>query len=112
MLRSPYPRPVSVRRILMTVDAVGGVWRYAIDATLGLKAHGVDTMLLGLGPRPSQAQQQEAEGAGIDLDWSDEPLDWMAQGLEDLRPLPAAIERAAARHRADLLHLNSPTQAI
>ncbi|MER8608904.1 glycosyltransferase family 1 protein, partial [Mesorhizobium sp. M1233] len=37
MLRTLSPRP---RRILMTVDAVGGVWRYALDLARQLVAGG------------------------------------------------------------------------
>lgn len=111
MLRPPQRRPVTVRRILMTVDAVGGVWRYAVDAARGLQAHGVETVLLGLGPRPSEGQVQEADQAGIRLDWLDAPLDWMASGPEDVQSVPAAIEDAAKRHGVDLLHLNLPSQA-
>ena len=41
-----------VQRVLMTVDAVGGVWRYALSAARGLAAHGIAVRLLGMGPPP------------------------------------------------------------
>src|SRR3546814_7857870 len=99
-------------RILLTVDAVGGVWRYAVDAARGLAASGVGSVLVGLGPRPSSAQEREvADLEGVDLDWLDAPLDWMATSADELRRVPALLHAAAERHGADLLHLNLPSQA-
>ena len=62
-------------RILMTLDAVGGVWRYAMDLAAELRAAGVSTVFLGFGPGPSERQRHEAEATGV-LDWADaEPGD-------------------------------------
>ena len=40
-------------RLLMTTDAVGGVWRYALDLCRTLSLEGVTPILVGLGPKPS-----------------------------------------------------------
>ena len=58
MLRSLIGRPT---RVLMTVDAVGGVWRYALDLAGALAAQGCAIFLAGLGPEPSAGQRREAE---------------------------------------------------
>ena len=97
-------------RVLMTLDAVGGVWRYAMDLARGLRAEGVETVFLGFGPSPSPALRAEAEAVGA-LDWEDAPLDWLAEGPEALARVPDLVARAARRHGADLLHLNLPSQA-
>lgn len=98
------------RCILMTLDAVGGVWRYAIDLCKALGA--IDFVLVGLGPAPSQGQQLEvARLPNAQLIWLDEPLDWMAAREEELEPLAGRLAHLAARHKADLLHLNLPSQA-
>src|SRR3546814_19327155 len=98
-------------RILLTVDAVGGVWRYAVDAARGLAASGVGSVLVGLGPRPSSAQAREvADLEGVDLDWLDAPPDWMATSADELRRVPALLHGAAARTRADLRPLTLPPQ--
>ena len=47
-------------RVLLTLDAVGGVWRYALDLAAGLRAGGVETCFLGFGPMPTSAQGREA----------------------------------------------------
>lgn len=94
-------------RILMTLDAAGGVWRYAMDLARALR---VQVVFLGFGPPPAPHQRAEAESLGV-LDWTGLPLDWMVAEAAALAEVPQAVAEAAARHRADLIHLNLPTQA-
>ena len=44
-------------RVLLTADAVGGVWSYALDLACGLGVHGVETILALTGPAPSADQR-------------------------------------------------------
>jgi len=69
-------------RVLMTADAVGGVWQYALDLAGGLRAHGVETTLAVLGPVPSADQQRRAEASGVKLVQTGLPLDWTAETPE------------------------------
>jgi len=94
----------------MTLDAVGGVWRYAMDLARALRPQGVDVVFLGFGPLPSDRQRAEAEALGL-LDWAEAPLDWLVQDASELARVPELIDLAAERHGADLLQLNLPTQA-
>lgn len=96
--------------VLMTLDAVGGVWRYAMDLAAGLAEDGVRVVFAGFGPEPSRAQRRQAQQIGT-LEWCDAPLDWLARGPEDLKAVPGLIAAVARRHRVDLLHLNAPSQA-
>ena len=48
------------RRLLMTADAVGGVWQYAIELARGLVRDGWAVDLASLGPAASRAQRLEA----------------------------------------------------
>lgn len=98
-------------RVLMTVDAVGGVWRYALDLASGLTARGVQVVLAGLGPKPSAEQLAEARAIGP-LEWGDAPLDWMAAAPADLAGVAPWLDGLAAKHHIQLLHLNLPTQAV
>ena len=50
------------RRILMTTDAVGGVWTYALELARALEPHGVEIALACMGPRPTPAQRREVAG--------------------------------------------------
>jgi len=99
------------RRVLMTVDAVGGVWRYAVDLARGLNDAGIACLLVGSGPRPAAAA---FEGLGLpdtEWVWTGAPLDWMTEDEAALDCVPAVLEALARDHRCDLLHLNLPSQA-
>ena len=98
-------------RILMTLDAVGGVWRYAIDAARGLAAEGLQTILVGFGPRPSEVQVQEITRLGMPWIWRDEQLDWLAQSPQEIAGIPGVLHDLVRQFDADVLHLNLPSQA-
>ena len=98
-------------KVLMTLDAVGGVWQHALDLAAGLGSRGVSVVLAGLGPEPDAAQRAQAQRLGP-VEWGAAPLDWLAGGPEDLRPVAPWLDGLAARHGVDLLHLNLPTQAV
>lgn len=97
-------------RILMTLDAVGGVWRYALDLARGLKTQGCSVVLAGLGPAPSPSQRRECETIGKVV-WCRTPPDWMTRSEEELDGFPAELEALVADHGVDLVHLNCPSQA-
>lgn len=97
-------------RILMTLDAIGGVWRYAMDLGTALAGRGHIVVFAGLGPHPSAAQRAEALRIG-QLEWGIAPLDWMAEGPEATDDVGPWIEAMIRRHQPDLLHLNLPSQA-
>ncbi|TDK34608.1 glycosyltransferase [Rhizobium deserti] len=95
----------------MTIDAVGGVWRYAMDLAAGLREQGIVVVFAGLGPKPSAAQHQEAEALGR-LCWLDDAaLDWMVEEESALANVGALLADMAAQENVDLLHLNLPSQA-
>ena len=98
------------RRVLMTLDAVGGVWRYAMELGSALKAAGLELCFVGFGPEPSVVARGEAEAIGT-LDWLPMPLDWTAGREDDLDAVPEALAALARAHAPDLVHLNLPSQA-
>ncbi|MDR9775990.1 glycosyltransferase family 4 protein [Rhizobium hidalgonense] len=98
------------RRVVMTVDAVGGVWRYAMDLASALKPSGIEVVFAGLGPVPAEEKIAEANRLGT-LVWLDAPLDWMEQDEKAVAGVPRLIADLARREAADLLHLNLPSQA-
>ncbi|MGH7908070.1 MAG: glycosyltransferase family 4 protein [Candidatus Binataceae bacterium] len=68
----------------MTVDAVGGVWDYAIELALGLAPAGVEVMFACMGPRPNQAQRRHALKLGnLSLAESAFRLEWMEDFRKD-----------------------------
>ena len=96
--------------VLMTLDAVGGVWRYAMDLASGLARRGYAFTFAGFGPPPTPAQRAEAERLG-QLIWVDAPLDWLAEDEAQLDAIPALIHALVAELRIDMVHLNLPSQA-
>jgi glycogen synthase len=99
-------------RILMTADAVGGVWTYAVDMAAGLARRGVATTLMVLGPSPSPARAREVSAIpGVELVETGLPLDWTASEPAEVLDAGAVIRGLARRTKADLVHLNSPAIA-
>lgn len=98
-------------RVLMTADAVGGVWPYATDLAHGLVGLGADVVLVVMGPPPSPAQRRAATGSGADIVDSGLALDWLAPDPDAIRRDGETLARLAARHGADLVHLNMPALA-
>ncbi|KQT53773.1 hypothetical protein ASG43_18275 [Aureimonas sp. Leaf454] len=100
------------RHVLMTADAVGGVWTYAVDVANGLFERGIRVTIAILGPSPDMAQRMSVERTGLALVEAGMPLDWADDATPD--SLAAAGARLAALARelgADLLHLNAPMLA-
>ncbi|PVX31423.1 glycosyl transferase [Sphingomonas pokkalii] len=99
-------------RLLLTTDAVGGVWQYSIDLAATLAEQGVDTLLVQLGPRPSDAQRAEAQAIDrVTLVETGLPLDWLSDGPGPVRAAGVEIGRLARLHGADLVQCNMPTLA-
>jgi glycogen synthase len=98
-------------RVLMTADAVGGVWSYALDLAAGLATQ-AETTLVVLGPAPSPDQRLQAQAVeGLTLIETGLPLDWMATELAEIREAGAAVRGLARRIGAEVIHLNSPALA-
>lgn len=103
---------MTLRRLLMTVDAVGGVWTYALELARGLTSHGVELRLVVIGPPPDASQRAEARAiAGLSLVVADLALEWQdgAGPLEaDARQRLQELEREFA---PELVHCNGFREA-
>jgi glycosyltransferase involved in cell wall biosynthesis len=96
-------------RLLMTADAVGGVWQYSLDLARFLTARNIDVRLALLGPAPSAAQSADAAAiAGLALIETGEPLDWLAVDRASVVGAGRRLAELAEDEHADLVHLNSP----
>jgi glycogen(starch) synthase len=94
-------------RILMTVDAVGGVWSYALTLCASLEAQAIDVTLACLGPRPSQAQRLAAAKLGnVRLFASNHRLEWMPDGWRDQEAAGRWLMDLADAEAADIVHVN------
>jgi glycosyltransferase involved in cell wall biosynthesis len=104
-------RASAVNTVLMTADAVGGVWRYAIDLARGLGDRGVRTTIAVMGPPPSAGQRREADAAGVHLVDRPYRLEWMDDPWDDVKRAGdwlLALERTL---RPDVVHLNGYSHA-
>lgn len=99
------------RRILMTTDAVGGVWTYASQHARSLREDGFEVLLAVLGPPPGRRQSAEAHDAGAELLLTGLPLDWTATTPEQLDATALQLGELAATWHADLVHLHAPALA-
>jgi glycogen synthase len=94
-------------KLLMTVDAVGGVWSYALELARALAPSGVEIVLATMGPLPSAAQREEAARCGnVRLETSEYRLEWMQNPWTDLERAGDWLLTLEQREQPDLVHLN------
>lgn len=98
-------RGAAIRRVLMTADAVGGVWQYAIDLASALHRRGVEVTIALLGPAPSDAQRSAAAGIAT-LAVGDYRLEWMDEPWDDVRRAGEWLLDLEREIRPDVVHLN------
>jgi glycogen(starch) synthase len=101
-----------MRRVLMTADAVGGVWPYSLDLARGLRARDVHVHLAVMGPAPSATQRHEAAAAGIELTEIPARLEWMDDPWDDVDRAGEALLALARDVAPDLIHLNGYAHAV
>src|SRR4051812_20687444 len=96
-------------RLLMTADAVGGVWQYATDLAAALQPLGYETILAVLGPAPTEAQRDAAGRIpGLTLGHAPVELDWLAPDADTIVEGRSVLVQLARDVRADLVQVNSP----
>ena len=101
--------PGGVNRLLLTTDAVGGVWRYTADLARGLAARDVECVVAVMGPAASEAQRRELEGVrGVTLAQTGLPLDWTAENAGALAEASGKLAAMAALTGVTGIHLHAP----
>jgi len=104
--------PSSVARILMTTDAVGGVWVFAAGLARALGATGIHVALVTLGPRPTPAQRDMLSDApDVSLVETDLKLEWQDPEGPDLADAAAVLGGISRRFVPDIVHLNGFREA-
>jgi glycosyltransferase involved in cell wall biosynthesis len=99
-------------KVLVTADAVGGVWQYSIDLARGLSALDIEVVVALMGPSPSEQQLGSlADLPGLKLIDTGLPLDWLAEDASSIAAAGEGIAALAAKLDADLVHLNMPALA-
>lgn len=99
-------------RILMTTDAIGGVWQYSTDLAGELAKRGHSVTLAVLGPAPDERQRGPVLAVpGVELVESGLPLDWLCTGPAPVEDAAREMARLAGSCGADIVHCNMPTLA-
>lgn len=100
-------------KLLLTTDAVGGVWTYSLDLAAALaNAEDVMVYLAVLGPSPTAGQLDAAAATpGLQLIDTGLPLDWLAEEPAQLRDAARRLGEMAASAEVDLVQLHTPALA-
>jgi len=99
-------------KLLMTTDAVGGVWTYSLDLRRALAADGVDIVLATMGPPPSDDQRKDARRLpNITLRESTFALEWMNDCWPDVAAAGSWLLDLEDEFRPDVVHLNGYAHA-
>jgi glycogen synthase len=105
MIRRPF-------KVLMTADAVGGVWSYCLTLARAMERHGVHFVVATMGPRPSSDQVAEAAAIpNLRREISDYALEWMPDPWADVDAAGEWLRCLEAREAPDVVHLNGYSHA-
>ena len=105
------PRSSHRTRVLMTTDAVGGVWNLSLDLATGLRAHHIDVVLAVLGPAPTTGQRNLAARRGTRLQQAPSSLEWMSEPWKEIEAAGRWLMRLEDELGCDLVHLNGYSYA-
>ena len=96
-----------VGHVLMTADAVGGVWTYALDLCRAFAACGIRVTLATMGPPPTGDQLACARAIpALQILSGDFQLEWMDEPWADVAAAGDWLLELEQRHAPDLVHLN------
>lgn len=95
------------KRVLMSTDAVGGVWQYSVHLAHCLIQRGSEVLLVSLGPRPSEEQKQQVRSIpGLRVIETGFALEWMPHPWEDIDRSGEWLLSLENEFRPDVIHLN------
>jgi glycosyltransferase involved in cell wall biosynthesis len=101
------------RRLLMTTDAVGGVWTYATELSRELCERGDEVTLVVMGPAPRTEQLAPLHDiSGLRIELTDLLLEWMDPDGSDTANARERLLSIARQVRPDIIHLNSYREAV
>jgi glycogen synthase len=93
--------------VLMTTDAVGGVWTYSLELARVLSDEGIEVHLASMGPLPGAYQRSEARIIpGLSLHESSFKLEWMPEPWEDIARAGEWLLDLQSDIHPEIVHLN------
>lgn len=103
--------PSAPKRVLMTTDAVGGVWTYSAGLASALATAGIEVHLVVLGPLPSQDKRAMLRDSRVRLIESNLALEWQDAAGDDVPNARRFLEDLEDIIQPDIIHLNSFREA-
>ena len=101
------------RRLLMTTDAVGGVWDYSLELCAALAQAQVEVVLAVLGPGPTQSQYEAASvHPNIELVAKPGRLEWMEDPWTDVDAAGRWLLGLSDTRMVDMVHLNDYAHGV
>jgi glycogen synthase len=96
-----------MRKLLMTTDAVGGIWDFSLQLVESLADFGVEVALATMGPLPSETQKKAVQRVpNITLFQSAYRLEWMEDPWEDIARAGKWLLKLEQQLQPDIVHLN------
>jgi glycogen(starch) synthase len=100
-------RHATPRRVLMTADAVGGVWTYAVELARQFDRAGIELILATMGTRPSETHRRDLQGLRrVSVVESDFQLEWMDDPWADVQQAGEWLLDLERQTQPDIVHLN------
>lgn len=94
-------------RVLMTTDAIGGIWNYSVNLITALAPYGVDVILATMGRRPSADQRRQTLTiSNLCLAESDFKLEWMDDPWTDVTRAGDWLLQLETKWKPAIVHLN------
>jgi glycosyltransferase involved in cell wall biosynthesis len=103
--------PSAPIKVLMTTDAVGGVWTYSTGLAFALAAAGMEVHLVTLGPPPRGEKRAMLRDSRVRLIETNLALEWQDPGGDDLPNAQRLLEDLEDAIQPDIVHLNSFREA-
>jgi glycogen synthase len=93
-------------KVLMTADAVGGVFTYAVELGRALRDLDVEVVIATMGPPPRPAQREALAAAGIAVRIGPYRLEWMEEPWADVHAAGEWLLGLEQEMQPDIIHLN------
>lgn len=94
-------------KVLMTADAIGGVWQYALQLAQALEPAGIEVELATMGRAPDAAQRAEARTCrNVALHESTFRLEWMEDCWQDVDAAGDWLLELERSLVPDVVHVN------
>jgi glycogen(starch) synthase len=101
-----------MRTVLMTADAVGGIWTYALELAAALAPHGIQVHLAIMGAPLTAAQRDQiAQLPTVTLHESTFKLEWMENPWDDVARAGEWLLQLEQSIAPDVVHLNGYVHA-